>query len=324
MRRWIVLLFAALALLGATDVLAWQILTARMRGAWAGFVASSRAEGWRIAAGEPRAEGFPFAARLRIAGVEIAHDTLPLPGGMSYGAEIVQVELKFTAPTHIVLRPTGAMHLRLGVGPDIDFTAQDLVLRAAFARSEADLAGLKLQATTPIGPITVGELHASLITPEPGNPPSGSLRLALDAIDLPPDSKATLIAARLDHAALDASLDNAILTVRSLALAWGQLSLTGQGKLQPDAQGQPSGEAKLHLSGALETIDTLTTAGQIAPRDAATAKTVLALLQRPGPDGKQAVELPLKLRDRLLSVGGFPVTRLPVLQLPIAAPQSPQ
>ncbi len=319
MRRWVFIGFAVLTLLAVTDVLAWQTLTMRMQASWQGYVAQRRAEGWRVAAGEPVKEGFPLAARLRIADVEFAHDSLPIPGGMSFGAETLVLEVPFIAPTHLLIKPQQAMHLRVGVGPDVDFTATDLTMRGAFAGREADISGTGLQIASPLGPIGVAQITAQVNGQLHPTPPDGTLVMAADGIDVPPNSKAALIGARVDHADLDVAVSNNVVTVRGLTLAWGQLGLTGQGTLRADALGQPSGDAKLRLSGALETIDSLTKAGQIAPRDAQTAKTVLAFLQHPGPDGKPAVEMPLKLHDRVLTVGGFPLIRLPELHLPYGA-----
>jgi hypothetical protein len=60
-------------------------------------------------------------------------------------------------------------------------------------------------------------------------------------------------------------------------------------------------------------LDALAEARLIAPRAATAAKAVLALLQRPQPDGKPAVQLPLTLQDRTLALGRIPLARLPEL-----------
>ena len=318
MRRWIAIIAAALLLLAVADVVAWQVLTARMRLAWDDFVAQHRAAGWQIAAGTPVAGGFPLVARLRITDVEMAHDSKPFPGGISYGAETLDLEVPFTAPTHFVIRPQGAMHLRVGTLPDTDFTATSMVLRGALAGGAADLSGTGLQIATSVGPVGIGTLTSSLITQ------SGDLTVAANAIAMPEGSRATVIANTLDHAGFDVTLHNRVLTIRAVTLNWGKLAVTGQGQFQPDGQLQPAGEAQVQLFGGPETVDDLSRAGQLPPQTAQNVKLILGLLQRQGPDGKPMVQVPIKVVNRTLTVGGFPVMRLPEVQLPIAAAQTPQ
>jgi len=320
MRRWIILLLAVLALVAAADALTWQLITDQMLRGWGEFVAAKRAEGWRVAAAAPQISGFPRAARLRVDDVEMAHDAKPVAGGASFGAQTIDIEWSFLQPRDIVLRPGGAMHARLGAGPDIDITAASLSLRRALSHADLWLLGSAIQMTTPTGPVGVGALNVHVAQPDRAHPEATSLTLALDGIDLPPDSRLTMLSPHVDHIDFSVIRDGRALTVPTFTMAWGKLLLSGQGDVQLDAQDQPAGQARLRLSGALELLDSLTASGQIAARDAATAKTVLTLLQRPGADGKPAVELPLKLQNRLLTVGGFPVVKLPELHLPPLAP----
>jgi hypothetical protein len=316
MRRWIAVIIAVLALVIATDVVAWQILTTRMRASWDGFVARQRAMGWQVAAAVPVAEGFPLAARLRIEGVEISHDSKPIAFGISAGAETLLLEVPFFLPTHIAYKPQGALHLRVGRGPDITFTADDLALRAALRARAFSLDGVSIQAVTPLGVVVVGGVHAQLTLHNAQEVQGGELALVFDRISVPPETSIALMSPTIDQFALDLSLETTILTLRSVSLDWGKLNMTGQGNIEPDGKGQPAGDLKLHISGASDALDSLVLAGQIAQRDANNVKMVLGLLQRTGPDGRVLVELPLKLTDRLLTIGGFPVMRVPEVHLP--------
>ncbi len=316
MRRWIAVILAVASLLAIVDIVAWQVLTRQMRTAWSSFVARHRADGWQVAAGEPVAEGFPLAARLRIADVEISHDSKPIAAGMSAGAQTLLMELPLLWPTHIAFIPQGLLHLRLGSGPDIDFTAQSLALRGALGGGAFDLNGAGLQAATLLGPVVIGTAEAHLALHSRQEPPGGALQLTLKQIGLPQQSRIVALGQSVNMLAFDVTVDAGRMTLQSLNLDWGKLSASGRGSLQTDAQGQPAGDVKLQVFGASETLDALTTSGDVAQRDAGNAKMVLGLLQRTGPDGRVFVDLPLKLANRVLSIGGFPVMRMPELHLP--------
>jgi hypothetical protein len=101
------------------------------------------------------------------------------------------------------------------------------------------------------------------------------------------------------------------LALRQFGLTWGQLNASGSATLRLDEALQPAGTAEAQVIGTAETLDALANAKVMAPRAAMAAKAVLALLQRPQPNGPPSVNLPLILQDRTLQMGRIPLAKLP-------------
>jgi hypothetical protein len=105
------------------------------------------------------------------------------------------------------------------------------------------------------------------------------------------------------------------LSVRRVAVGWGPLGVTGMGDLALDAALQPTGSAQLRLVGVDATLAALVSAHAVAPSAAKAAGAVLGLMKQ----DEGGMEVPLTLRDRTLSVGPFPLAKLPSLVWPGAA-----
>ena len=117
------------------------------------------------------------------------------------------------------------------------------------------------------------------------------------------------------------------LDLRALALQWGPVRATGNAEFGLDPALQPSGRGRLSLNGVDETLRVMVDAGLLPAASASTLRALAGLQQRaPAPsgtlgDGAQGngaprLELPWLLRDRTLSVAGFSLLRLPLLDWP--------
>ena len=307
MRRRVKLLCMVAVLVVLTDVSLWFVAIDRMRDVWRDFLTQTQASGWSVAAQEPVAEGWPFAARLRVPGIELSGPDQILPGGAAFGAEIVVAELSVLHPTRLLLLPQGRMHGRVGRMPDTDISAASLQAEIDLADNTTRLRADSLVLHTAPEPIPVGHLDLMLRQERDAL----ALQISLDGLDLSPFTRQIPLDGLVRHLAVKARLDNNQLTLRDLALDWDKLGLTGNAALHADSGGQPDGDGRMLIAGAEDELDDLVAAGRVTAQNATTAKLVLGLLQKRQPDGRMMVDLPFALHNRQLSVGQFPVARLP-------------
>ena len=316
MRRWLVRFVIGLVALALLDTALWYAAEMQMRASWRNTLAQATADGWHVTSGEAHAEGWPTAARLRVDGLEMSRDDgRILAGGIGFGAQYLLLDLPFRLPLRLAIRPQGSQHLRAGVLPDSSLNAGDLVLRTALDGGFANLVAENLVWSTPPAPLALGHLSAELHQNRGAHPAQGSLVATLDGLDISLLAQRFGLQGLIAHAGLDVGLQDGIVTLRDFAINWGKLAVNGSATMHADAAGQPAGEGKIVIVGADETLADLAAAGRITPQNAATGTMILRMLQRPGPDGRNVVELPLGLRDRALTVAQFPLARLPAMNL---------
>ena len=307
MRRWVKLLCMVAVLVVLADVSLWFVAIDRMRDVWRDFLAQTQAQGWSVAAQEPVAEGWPFAARLRAPGLELSSPDRIVPGGAAFGAEIVIAELSPLHPTRLLLFPQGRMHARVGVMADTEISVASLRAEIDLASNTTTLLADKLLFHTAPDPIPVELLNIVLHQEHDAS----TVQASLDGLDLSPITRQIPLDGLVRHLAATAMLYRNQLTLHDLALDWDKLGLTGNATLRADAEGQPDGEGRMMIAGAEDELSELVAVGRVTPQNAATAKLVLGLLQKRQPDGRMMVDLPLALHNRQLIVGQFPVARLP-------------
>lgn len=110
-----------------------------------------------------------------------------------------------------------------------------------------------------------------------------------------------------------------ILDLSTIALDWGGLRLEGDGSIAIDRQLRPLGAMSGKIYGAAKGIDALQDAGRMTDKEAAAAKTALALLQQPDGEGKQHLTVPLTAQDGKLFLGPVALFNLPSV-LPATQP----
>jgi len=106
------------------------------------------------------------------------------------------------------------------------------------------------------------------------------------------------------------------LEIGNLAVNWGALDVTATATLTLDEQLQPLGTGNAHVAGYSETLDAMAAAGGLSKGQAIAAKAMLALIARADDSGRDAVEVPLTLRDRSLSIRQWPIAKTPELVWP--------
>jgi hypothetical protein len=105
--------------------------------------------------------------------------------------------------------------------------------------------------------------------------------------------------------------------LRQVDLRWGPLDgrLSGTASLDPDLQMLASGAVRAR--NYAETLDVLAERRIIGTDAALAAKAVLSLLaSAPAEGGPAEVEIPFTIRDRVVSVRGIPLVKLPALEWP--------
>jgi hypothetical protein len=161
-------LLAVPVVLLLADFLVWHATVQRLRDGFATASQTLRDGGWVIAAGAVTAEGWPFAARLRIADFALsAPDALPVRD-LAWRSGALTLQVALVDPHALTIGAAGAQTLRLGDRGELAVTAERLD------------AMLPLQADSPPGSahISARHLDAALTGASP------SPRLGIGALDL--------------------------------------------------------------------------------------------------------------------------------------------
>lgn len=101
------------------------------------------------------------------------------------------------------------------------------------------------------------------------------------------------------------------LELESAQLNWRTLSMTANGTFALDRALQPEGALTAMIEGYGAIVDALVAENGIRPGDALLAKLGLAVLAKPGPDGKRQITAPVTIQDGEISIAGFRLGKLP-------------
>lgn len=307
-------------LLLAAHAALWWLAADRLEAGAQAWVAARRAEGWLVSHGPPERGGWPLAATLRLPALR-----LQPPGAPGWQAEALALRLSPAAPATLELEALGPQALLLGAEAlpvRLARLAGTVGLRDGAARLTAEAPSL----TLPAGPLAARrisldwappgwQLAATGLTLPVAAPALGAEVQRLEAtlvatppLPLPPGRAAAAAWQR----------QGGTLRLPAFALAWGPLSASGEAELALDAALQPSGRAALRLRGLDATLEALGGTGLLPARNLGAARVMLALLQRPDPaGGPPQLDLPLALAGRRLTLAGFQLGQLPVLDWPL-------
>lgn len=332
------LLLAGLAsCLAAAHTAGWFWAERTLRREVAAWIAAQHAQGLALETGPAQSAGWPFAARLELPDVVAGPDGVPGGGVLRTARASVGVSLLQPGMVRVVLPQP--LRLALPGQPEVAASAAewhvDVPLRQA-DRAAMDAVDWRAD-WTPAGAapqtLTAALLHL-LVTPDALDT---RLTLSAQAIDLPGPLDGTTwpLGRRLASVSGDATLHGlppdtassaALAGWRALggrldisrgAFGYGPLGVLGSGSLTLDAALQPAATAQLRVFGAVATLDALAQARVLDANAATAVKAVLALLTRvPEEGGAPVVDLPLRLRDRVLSLAGYPLLKLPPLAWP--------
>lgn len=329
---------AALLLLAAIahTVLWWQG-TRLLEQEAARWIAAREAEGMAVRHGPPVRGGWPFAARLSLpdaaaSGVLQVERQGSVP--VSFRTPAIVLEVALGAPRTLVIEVASPFRI---AAPGFDATGEARLLRIQAplvqqGRQAPDLIAQGLVIATAGDRLAAEDLTLVAVRDPAarGDQPALSLLLTANGVDLPASSQPAL-GARVARAVLDIHLvgmppgrgsaqaqalawrdAGGFVQIPRLLLDWGPLSLDADATLALDQAAQPSGEGRARMAGLPATLDRLMQAGLIDRQAAQAGRTIVAFMQRtPAGGGPPVVELPLALRNRVLSAG-----RLTLLQLP--------
>ena len=231
-------------------------------------------------------------------------------------------EQTITTPDQTIGLKAGSLRGSVVFDPTADFALDrsTLIGEALFARSDAGwqigAAGLRLGSRPVIGRANTHDLGMTLqdIALDPGFMASMGDQPGLPEIVqvLRLDAEIGLTAA-LDRHAAQTLPKVADVTVKEMLVTWGDLVLSGKGKIVVDADGIADGVIALRLDQWRKALPPAIAAGLISAEVAPTWERALALLaeQAGTPD---RLDLPLTFRKGWLSLGPLPLGPAPAFQ----------
>ncbi len=338
-RKYRIILAAIPVLLVAADLIYWQIASTRLRSGLQDWIAERRAEGWTVQSDAFTTGGWPQAATITVPNLAMSHAGQDMPGQLAWQAAGVAVSLSLYHPTTLDISLIGPQHVRIGEAPTLTVTGERLDMAVGLGSQQAT--PLNLRAKTVVvapvagdGRLTIGLLTAdATVAPAAAqSQPAVALSLSTEAIALPATLKSPL-GPNISSLAIDGALNGPLPSVRAmpawaaawrdgggsldvahLALGWGPLGLTGSATLALDDQLQPMGSGSSRLVGYAATLDRFAASGVLSRSAATAAKAVLSLMaDTPDSDTPSAVDVPLTLQYRTLSMRQVPLIRLPEL-----------
>ena len=336
--RWIGLAAIPLVVL-ALHFAYWRYLGGQLRDGFAAWADAQRAAGWTVSADAGAVGGWPLHATLPLRNVRIVGGGDLVPKGIAWQSPAVTLGLSLLDPRELALTATGRQSLTIGGGPampvDADQLGATLPLGTDGAPVAVDL--LARQVTAGVlpaqgarGQLSVGLLQAHLgLQRHDGAFPYA---ISTEAIALP-----TAVRWPLGEHVASASTEGTVsgtfgtsgsraeraaawrgsggsVEVSRFALGWGPLGLSATATLALDEQLQPMGAGTARLVGYDAALDALAANGALSRSAVVAAKAVLSLLApAPGDGEPSAVDVPLTLQYRTLSMRQIPLIRLPEL-----------
>jgi hypothetical protein len=345
MRRiyWVILA-AIPVLLVAADFVYWRIASERLRTGLQDWTEARRAEGWEVQAGAVSLGGWPQAATATVPDLHLHHRGNGFPGGFDWTSSRTTLTVSLYHPTALNLSFSGPQHVRIGNSPDTVIAGESIAAVAPLREDAAPVydlnaSGLRVEPASGPWHVTIGLLnaHADFAPGHDAEGPQQAVGFAVsaEAIALPAGMKWALgpnissfstegilngpfpPKGNLTAAAAAWRDGGGSLDVTHLAMGWGPLGLTASATLALDDQLQPMGSGNGRLVGYAETLDRLAAAGVLTRSAATAAKAVLSLIAEAGVgDEPSAVDVPLTLQYRTLSMRQVPLVRLPELDWP--------
>ncbi|MBV8521810.1 MAG: DUF2125 domain-containing protein [Acetobacteraceae bacterium] len=334
---------AILLIAGVGHGVYWRLVANRLAQGWESWLADQHQAGWTAEAGRPVVGGWPMAATLTIPRLLLQGGDPDIPGGLSWSTERVILRIGLGDLRLLQIFPQGLQHLRVVHSTDFAFTARqiraDLPLNQGAPLSRVFVVAHEIRGDVgPEGPVRIGvaEIGGEANSEAPAGHPALQVAASAQAISLPPGLN-WVLGSRISSLSFDAALNGPVPTSRSLiaratewrdeggtlgvrrfALGWGPLGVSAAARITLDPNLQPSGTGMGTIVGWPEALDALAISGVMTKQAAFAAKAVLGLLARPGANGAASIlEVPLTLQDRRLSIGRFPLVRIPELVWPV-------
>ncbi len=328
----------------------WWIAAERFQSAALAWIEARKAEGYGVGYAALTRDGFPIRLRL-----EFRDPSLASRGGIapwSWSGARVVAEIAPWAPLHVTLRTDGPQTVALpGRRGPLVYTGRAATVSASIAADRAlpvrtvTIRDLTLTGRESTDVIAAGHVEMDLRRGANGAGLGldGGYDLSVAASDLrlPADLRFPL-GERVEYLALDAKVigdpharpwpegalawrdAGGVVEVAALDVRYGPLRLAGAGTLALDAGGQLMGTLNARGEGLSETLDVLDQRGLLKGIGVASAKLVLRILSRPSATGEPGLNVPLTLRDRILSAASLPLLEVPAIVWPPGALPAPR
>lgn len=338
-RRGWVWLTAILLVLVAAHFAWWRYLGAQLASGFETWAAAQRAAGWTVTATPGPVGGWPLQATLPLRDVRIVGGTDLIPQGIAWQAPNATLALSVYDLRHVEIDAAGRQVVTLAGGTPMPVEAGTLSATIPLAAdgTPKSISVLVQQATAEVlpgdgaaGRLSVGllQVHLGLQRKDDAVP----YAVSSETIELPTAIKWPL-GPRLASASAEGSVTGSFgatgtradraaawrdsggsVEVSRLGLGWGPLGLSATATLALDEQLQPMGTGTARLIGYDAALDALAANGALSRSAVVAAKAVLSLLAPTPEDGEApAVDVPLTLQYRTLSMRQIPLIRFPEL-----------
>jgi hypothetical protein len=331
-------------LLVAGDVAYWRMSAERLRAGYQNWIAVRVAQGWDVSSGPLSIGGWPRAATVAIPNLTLRHAGPAIPGDLDVASAGVTLSVSLFNPVNLQISATGPTHLRADGMQDVVVTGEEDWVSVPLTQSgsygiDLHVSGLRIEPATGAWHATAGLLNAHATIADEAmadtSQPAATFSVSAEAIALPAVIKSPL-GTNISSLSLDGVLNGPLpqtrditgwaeawrdgggsLAITHFALGWGPLGLTSSATLALDDQLQPMGSGNGRIVGYAPTLDRLAAAGMLTKSAATAAKAVLSLMAGTGDsDQPSAVDVPLTLQYRTLSMRQVPLVRLPELDWP--------
>ncbi len=340
---WIIAVVTPL-LIVAGDLVYWRITVDHLRTGYRDWIGTSVDQGWEISSGVVSIGGWPWTATVAIPEFTLRHAGSSLPGNLQVAGVGVALSISMFRPANLMISMSGPVHLRAADTPDLVLTSEENWVSVSLADGDSHAinfhaTGLRVEPAMAAWYATAGLVNARVKVVDEvktlRSEPAAYFSVSAEAIVLPTLLKWPL-GTNISSLSLNGVLNGPLpkirdvtgwaeawrdaggsLAISHLALGWGPLGLTSSATLALDDQLQPMGSGNGRIVGYAPTLDRLAAAGTLTKSAATAAKAMLSLMAGPGEsDEPSAVDVPLTLQYRTLSMRQVPLVRLPELDWP--------
>ena len=343
-RKYPILVVAVILLLVAGEFVYWRVAAERLRDGYHDWLSAMAERGWEVSSGAASISGWPRAAAVVVPKLILRHAGAAIPGDVQVASAGVTLSVSLLRPVTLRISMTGPAHVRVAGLQDVVVTGDEdwvsVPLQAGDLRAvDVHVSGLRIEPASGAWHATTGLLNAHATLAEQvrtdQSEPAATFSVSAEAIALPPVMKWPL-GPNISSLSMDGVINGPLpqtrditrwaeawrdgggsVAITHLALGWGPLGLTSSATLALDEQLQPMGSGNGRIVGYGPTLDRLATAGILTRSAATAAKAVLSLMAgTTGADEPSAVDVPLTLQYRTLSMRQVPLVRLPELDWP--------
>jgi hypothetical protein len=347
-RLWLILLFVIVCLAGA-DFAFWRVAIVRLQKGFDAWAAAETRAGWTVSAGKPVPGGWPLAATLTLPDLTLTAADTALPVPVTWRTDEAALRLDLVSPTTLRIVPSGQESIRLGSGPAVPYTAENLALSIPLAgqgstvRAELSgggIRGLKGDRVDASGfGIALLSAHLEATPGAAAGQTALAWELAAESVTVRPGAASPLVAAfgdRMPSVVFEGTLSGPLpppgdpaerarqwrdaggrLGVSRFVLGWGTLGLHGRGTFSLDDALQPAGSGEVEVIDYPAALDSLAHSHAIGTGAVVSARAVLSVVSHAQDNSdERAADLSFELKDRTLSVEQFPLAKVARLQLP--------